>query len=162
MTFVTPTALILLCCVSSVARSQDATLAVGARARVQTASHPKWSYGRVVSYDTSRLLLDPCTACEGSSIPRADIRRLQVSAGRTGRSYALEGAVVGIITGVVLMHAVAQRSREPSGLAAEGPCGNTLCAIYQAEIAGGLFGGLLGTAAGAFVRRERWETINPR
>ena len=162
MASVTLTALMLLCCVSCVARSQAATLSVGARARVQTTSHPKWLYGSVVSYDASTVLLDPCTACEGSNIPRANILRLQVSAGRTGRSYALEGAIVGVVTGVMLMHAVAQHSRQESGLAAEGPCGNPLCAIYQAEIAGGLFGGLLGTAAGAFMRRERWETINPR
>ena len=162
MTFLTRAALILLCIVSSAARSQDATLAVGVRARVQTTSHSKWSYGRVVSYDMSRLLLDPCAACEGNDIPRAHILRLQVSAGPTGRSYALEGAILGIVTGVVLMRAVEQHSSEKSGLAAEGPCGSQLCSLYQAEIAGGLFGGLLGTAAGAFIRRERWDSVNPR
>ena len=152
----------MVCCVSSAARSQEARLAVSVRARVQTTAHLKWSYGRVVSYDTASLLLDPCAACEGADIPRAHILRLQVSAGRTGRSYALEGAIVGVVTGVALMRSVAQHDPAKSGLASEAPCGGRRCALYQAEIAGGIFGALLGATAGAFIRQERWDSVGPR
>ena len=151
---------VLLCSVAGVATAQDATLEAGGRARVQTLLRPKWSYGRVISVDTGGVLLAPCTACEGSEIPRTHILKLQASAGRTGRSYALEGAIAGVIIGAVWGHAVVQRTGGWQSHNEMGSCVRS-CAATAAGLLGGLLGAVAGTTVGAFVRRERWEPVNP-
>lgn len=148
----------VLGCAAHAARGQYIGLGVGARARVQTQAHPKWSYGHVVSWDSTGVLLDPCTACEGRNIPRAEIVRLEHSAGHAGRSYALEGLLVGGILGAVISVASAKRhGGYPSHNEMFG-CVRS-CAANVAAATGGLIGGVIGATAGAFFRREKWERV---
>jgi hypothetical protein len=150
--------MLIVCCFARTARGQYG-LVVGVRARVQTTVHRDWSYGHVVSWDRSGVLLDPCGACEGRNIPLDHILRLQVSEGRTGRSYALEGAIAGAIGGAVLGHLVEQRRGGAHGTNDMFTCARS-CARTLDEVLGGFFGVLAGTTAGAFVRREGWSTVS--
>ena len=143
---------------SSTMSAQYAGLNVGVRARVQTAAHPTWSYGRVISYDTSGIVLDPCVACEGERIPRARIIRLQASAGSTGRSYGLEGFLIGAVAGAIVGHAIVQRTGGWPGHNDMFGCVRS-CAATTAGIGGGLLGGLIGVTTGAFFRHEKWDSV---
>jgi hypothetical protein len=138
--------------------AQYAGLDVGVRARVQTLSHPTWSYGRVISYDTTGILLEPCVACEGKHIPHAHILRLQASAGRTGRSHGLEGFLVGAIAGGVVGHAIVQRTGGWPGHNEMGSCVRS-CAATVGGVSGALVGGFVGFTTGAFLRRETWDPV---
>jgi hypothetical protein len=93
----------------------------------------------VISVDSGGLLLAPCASCEGSEIPKAHIVRLQVSAGHTGRTYALEGAIAGTIVGVVLGHANGERHRHPDPGGNDLGCTNS-CAVTAGELVGGILG----------------------
>ena len=143
---------------SSITSAQYAGLTVGVRARVRTVGHPTWSYGRVVSYDTSGILLDPCVACEGEHIPRGHILKLQVGAEGKGRSYGLEGFLIGAITGAVVGHAIVQRTGGWPGHNDMFSCVRS-CAATAAGVGGALLGGLAGLTTGAFFRRERWDSV---
>ena len=153
---------IMLCAMARAGTAQDATLQVGGRARVRTMLLHKWSYGRVISIDSGGVLLDPCAACEGSEIPRVHIQMVQASAGHTGRSYALEGAIIGATIGAYLAYRDVQRRGGTVGLGKSDifGCGHG-CAATASKLYGGFLGAVAGTTVGAFFRRERWEPVNP-
>ena len=153
---------VVLCAMARAATAQEATLQVGGRARVRTMLLSKWSYGRVISVDSGGVLLDPCVACEGSEIPRTHIQMLQASAGHTGRSYALEGAIIGATIGAYLAYRDVQRRGGRVGLGNQDmfACARS-CATTASKLYGGFLGAVAGTTIGAFFRRERWESVNP-
>ena len=152
---------LVLVCVIARATGAQVMLEVGGRARVQTRSHPSWTYGRVVSVDSGGVLLEPCPICEGSEVPRTHILTLQASAGPTGRTYAREGAVVGAVIGAVWGHAEVQRH---GGFTIGGlhlsSCRRG-CSATAGEVLGGLGVALAGLTVGAFFHHEGWETVHP-
>ena len=136
-------------------RSQYVDLREGGRIRIRTVAHPKWLYARFVSFDTSGLRLTQCDSCDIQRLPLPQLRTFQASTGRTGRSFALEGALLGAIVGAVWGRQTAIHQPEPtSDLACTGHCGNV-----TATVQGALVGTVVGTTVGAFLRRVHWETI---
>jgi len=137
-------------------RAQYVDLREGGRIRIQTATHPRWLYGRFVSFDTSGLRLNSCDTCEIRRVTLPQLRRFQASTGRTGRSFALEGAVLGVTIGAVLgrQTALPSHSTHPG----EDLCSQR-CAATVNTIEGAIVGIVIGTTIGAFLRREHWEPL---
>ena len=134
---------------------QYVDLREGGRIRIQTATHPKWLYARFVSFDSSGLRLTRCDSCDIERVSLPQLRSFQASTGRTGRSFALEGALLGAVAGAVWGRQTAVHQPDPTNdLACTGHCG-TVAATVQ----GALIGTVVGTTVGAFFRRLHWETI---
>ena len=152
------TALFLVCFAGPNLHGQYVDLREGGRIRIQTSAHPKWLYGQFVALDSSGLRLTKCEACEIQLVELPQLRHFEASTGRTGRSFALEGAIVGAVAGAVLGRYSARKN--PNGSPGDIFSCREGCAANAAEAEGALVGCVLGTTVGAFFRREHWESIH--
>jgi uncharacterized protein YcfJ len=104
-------------------------------------------------------------------IPRAALRRVEVSAGHGSRGrYALGGAVIGALFGAVIGSGSGSRHTTAPPPSAYDSCGMPLCNFedalayalqdfggYSGAMAGALVGGTVGALLGATAAPERWR-----
>lgn len=157
--FGTLTILFLLVGAGGDLRGQYVDLREGGRIRLRTVTHSNWVYARFVSLDSSGLRVTRCDSCEIQHFALPQLRSLQASTGRTARSFALEGALLGTVIGAVWgrQTAVHQSDRPTNDIL---PC-TRHCAAVAATVQGGLIGIVIGTTVGALFRHEQWQTLLP-
>lgn len=134
---------------------QYVDLREGGRIRIQTVAHPKWRYAHFVSYDSSGLRLTRCDSCGIEHFELPELRGFQASIGHTGRSFALEGALLGAVIGGVWGRQTAVGATHRTS---ELDCVQR-CAASAATVQGTLLGMVIGTTVGAFLRREHWVAM---
>lgn len=119
--------------------------ALGQRVRAWTTTARGPTIGTLSAEDDTHLVI---SGADGAlaTLPRGEVTRLQVSAGRRSRARtgALIGAAVGL--GAALMFTVAE---------CELGCDNTARSLLILTAGGGALGGLVA----APIRTERWRTV---
>lgn len=137
----------------SAQRPDERLLAVGDTVRVfGTGREPLRAVLRAV--DSTSLSVEPLGTDQRTSIPRAQITRIETLRGhpRRGIRAVLGGAVIGGVAGALAGDVGARVKGEHGEL------------VGIAQIAGGVLGAVLGTSVGlyaAFTRRDRWIAVDP-
>lgn len=118
---------------------------VGQRVRIQTSSAETPLVGTLRQVDERTLLVDDGNGAF-TSVPTADVRKIELSTGR--HSNVKRGAIIGGAVGVAL--AVG---------AIIAVCDDTDCEYGRAVTALGLGGAATGALVGAPIKTERWRSV---
>jgi hypothetical protein len=141
-------ALVTMLALAPTARAQYAVagwMSTGSRIRVTAPSlSTDPIIGRLLHYSTDSLLLAAGDGEVRMRMPMSLVRTVEVSEGRDRSGWALKGAGVGLVVGI-LVGGASLAHDDPEGLA-----------TLAGGIAGGIVGAPLGAVVGALLAPERW------
>lgn len=145
---------VLLATTTGVARAQDNSLREGSRVRIETQSRDIVGIVKSLDADSVRLYTDENGAT--LSLARNDVSGIRISRGKSAQAGAIRGAMwgtaVGALAAGIMMVAI---GTDDSYETAD----NEVAYFALNSLIGGA---VWGAGIGAFVKRERWETVSFR
>jgi hypothetical protein len=145
---------LLLSTTAAVAHAQDNSLREGTRVRLETQSRRVVGIVKSLDADSVRLYTDENGAM--LSLARNDVTGIRVSRGKSARAGAIRGAMWGtaigaLAAGILIIAVETDDTYQATGNEAAYFALNSL-----------IGGAVWGAGIGAFVKKERWETVSFR